>query len=131
MQGGENCSHSVWHPCCSPAPASRTEEPQCNSRCSSAISPPAATAECRRSAVGCKDRNPLQTAGNTIDFQMQAFCRESKRNKADVGQPAAQLSPRRHPFGAIIPSRGGRGEKKKTNTQQCTDLHRLSSFNAV
>lgn len=43
---------------------------------------------------------------------MQAFCRQSKRSKADVRQSAVELFSCRHPFGAVTLSRG-EGEKKQ------------------
>lgn len=97
----KSCSNAVWHPHCSPVPANRTgRAPQCNS-----VLPLPLPSAGMSSGIPAQE-HPLQTAGDETDFQVQAFCRQSKRNKADVRQSAVQLSSCRHPFGAVTLSRG-------------------------
>lgn len=126
MQGDESYSNSVWYLCC--CPTSRMEWSPYNSNCSSAS---VFSCQCRAPEIFSQMQRQKHTspaAWRGIHCQMQAFCRESKRNKADISHSAGQFSLCKHPFGAVIPSRG-RGEK--TDTQQCANPHRQNSFNAA
>lgn len=107
----KSCSNAVWHPHCSPAPANRSGRAPSIAAGTDSVFPLPLHSAGMSGGIPAQE-HPLQTAGDETDFQVQAFCRQIKRSKADVRQSAVQLSSCRHPFAAVTLSRG-EGEKNQ------------------